>query len=249
MAFLNVNTDSLVALTNRLERIRKWELPIAVRNTLTKAARLTKTESLPKVSRQIFTIRSRSFFKAKSKFKGAEGLSLRTMIATVGMLDVRLSDTDHAVRDLEQQESGGVIKGRSFIPTDQARKGGSSSANVAARNRLSNIDLKSVVRLSRAKGKTKSQRFIKSAIFAKKRFGKRAYVLTQKMLFRIDRLNVGKKTNKVSLKITPLYSHRKGRTVRVKATNFMRKSSLIQAKKIDIIFKNEAEKRIKKAKL
>ena len=165
MAFLNVNTDSLVALTNRLEKIRKWELPIAVRNTLTKAARLTKTESLPKVSRQTFTIRRKSFFKAKSKFKGAEGLNLRTMIATVGMLDVRLNDTDHAVRDLEQQESGGVIKGRSFITTDQARKGGSSSANVAARNRVSKIYLKNAVRVSRAKAESKSPSFKESAFF------------------------------------------------------------------------------------
>lgn len=247
MAFLNINTDALVALTNRLEKLHRSDLPIAIRNTLTKAARLTKTESLPKVSRQIFTIRNKTFFRAKSRFTGATGFNLRTMVATVGMVDVRLSDGDHAVRDLEQQESGGVIKGRAFIPTNQARKGGSASANVAARNRLSKI--KNVIRLSRAKGKSKSQRFIKSAIFAKKRFGKSAYVLTQKMLFRIDRLNVGKKTNKVNLKVTPLYSYRKGRTVRVKATNFMRKSTLIQAKKIDIIFKNEAEKRIKKAKL
>lgn len=249
MAFLNVNTDSLVALTNRLEKLHRSDLPIAIRNTLTKAARLTKTESLPKVSRQTFTIRNKTFFRAKSRFTGATGFNLRTMVATVGMVDVRLSDADHAVRDLEQQESGGVIKGRSFIPTKQARKGGSASANVAARNRLSKIDLKNVVRLSRAKGKSKSQRFIKSAIFAKKRFGKRAYVLTPKMLFRIDRLNVGKRTKKVNLKVTPLYSYRKGRTVRIKATGFMRKSTLIQAKKIDIIFKNEAEKRIKKAKL
>ena len=90
--------------------------------------------------------------------------------------------------------------------------------------------------------------FIKSAILAKNKFGSRALVLSRTMLFRIDNI-ANKRSGRLKLKLTPLYSFRKGRGVRVKPTGFMRKATLIQANKLDILFKKEAEKRIKKAKL
>lgn len=249
MAILNVNTDATVALTNRLEKLHRSDFPIAVRNTLSKAAFLTKKESLPKIADRTFVNRTKNFFRAKSRFIGAKGFNLKTMKAIVGMIDLRTSSDDHAVRDLEQQERGGTISGRSFIPTDKARVAGNAGRNVAPRNRLSRLDLSNVVRTSDSKGKTRGQRFIKSVILAKEKFGDRALVLTRNMLFRVNSLGFNKRLKKLRLKITPLYTFESGRTVSVTATNFMRKSSLIQAKKLGIIYKIEAEKRIKRARL
>lgn len=249
MAILNINTDALVSLTNKLEKLHRSDLPIAIRNTLTKAALLTKTESLLKVAKQTFINRKPGFFKAKSKFQGATGLNVQQMKATVGMVDLRRNSGDHAVRNLEEQEHGGTIGGRSFIPRDTAREGGNITGKVETRNRISKINIGNIVRIKRSRGKNAKQRFIKSVIFAKSKFGAKAFVLRRKILFRIDSVNLSKRSGRLKLKLTPLYSFRKGRGVRVKPTGFMRKATLIQANKLDILFKKEAEKRIKKAKL
>lgn len=246
MATLNINTDALVAFTNRLEKLHRSDLPIAIRNTLTKAAFLTKKESLLKIVKSTFVNRNKTFFRSKSRFKAAQGFNVNQMKATIGMVDIRRGGGDHAVRDLEEQEHGGTIGGRSFIPTDKARVGGNNSRNVSPRNRIGRINLSNVIRTRRSKGQGRSQKFVKAAILAKNKFGNRAFILTRKMLFRIDSLKIGKK---LSLKVTPLYSFVKARNVKVEATGFMRRSSMIQANKLDIFYKNEAEKRIKKAKL
>ncbi len=248
-SLLNINSDAVVAFTNRLEKLHKSDLPIAIRNTLSKAAFETKTQSLLKISSSAFTNRKKGFFKAKSKFERALGFDINKMKATVGMLDLRRSGSDHAVRNLEQQEHGGKIQGRSFIPTDKARTGGNPSRPVAPRNRLSRIPIRDIIRTRKSRGKDKDQRFIRSAIMAKRKSGSRAYILTSRILFRINSLSINKRTRKLRLKITPLYSFKSGRSVNVTATNFMRKSSLIQAGKLNIFYINEAKKRIAKAKL
>ncbi len=246
---LNINQDALVSFTNRLEKLHRSDLPIAIRNTLSRAAFETKKNSLPIAAKKAFTTRNKTFFQSKSRFERAQGFDIDKMKATVGMVDLRRSSNDHAVRNLEEQEHGGKISGRSFIPTDKARVSKNSARNVAPRNRLSRISIRDVVRASRSKGKNRHQRFVKSAIFAKKRFGSRAYVLTRSMLFRIDSLRINNRTRRLRLKITPLYSFKRGRSVNVSATNFMRKASLVQGKRFGFFFKQEAEKRIIKAKL
>lgn len=249
MALLNINTDAIVAYTNRLEKLHKSDLPIAIRNTLSKAALETKTRSLLKISSNKFTNRNKTFFKAKSRFQRALGFDINKMKATVGMVDLRRSGNDHAVRNLEQQEHGGKIRGKSFIPTDKARVGGNPSKPVAPRNRISRIPIRNVIRTRKSRGKNKDQRFIRSVIMAKRKFGTKAYILTDRILFRVNNLSFNKRSRKLRLKITPLYSFKRGRSANVTATNFMRESSLIQAKRLDIFYKNEAQKRIAKTKL
>lgn len=249
MATFNVNTDALVVLTNRLEKLHRSDFPIAVRNTLTKAALLTKTESLQRISKQSFTNRNKTFFRAKSKFAAARGFNVSSMKATVGMVDIRVGSGDHAVRNLEKQEHGGSIGGRSFVPTDRARVSRSPDRNVAPRNRLSRISIRDVVRSRLSKGKNRHQRFVKSVIQAHKQFGSRGLVLHRNILFRVDNVTLNRKGRRLRFKLTPLYSYRKNRAVTVKATNFMKRSTLVQAQKLGILYKIEAEKRFKKARL
>jgi len=244
VAIININTDAVVAYTNRLEKLHRSDLPIAIRNALTKAALLTKKESLLKTTRDTFVNRNKTFFKAKSRFLPAKGFNIDGMKATIGMSDLRINSNDHAVRNLEEQEHGGTIGGRSFIPTDDARVGKSRNKNVAPRNRLNKIGLKNVLRVGRSVGKNRDQRFVKTVILAKRRFGARAYVLTNKILFRVDSVSTG---GSLKFKLTRLYSFKRARSVRVKPTNFMFRSAKIQANKMDIFYKIEAEKRIKKA--
>lgn len=247
MAIININTDEVVAYTNRLERLHRSDLPIAIRNALTKAARLTKTKTLLKATKQAFTNRNKGFFKAKSKFLPAQGFSISGMKATVGMSDIRDGGSnDHAVRDLKEQEHGGLISGRSFVPVVGGKLGKDRIGKVRSDNRINKTNIKNIVRTKsvRARGK---QKWIRAVIFAKKRFGTNALVLGNRKVFRIDSISSGIKTRKMRIKKTWIATFRKGRSVRIKPTNFMRKASMINAKRMDILYIEEAKKRIKRA--
>src|SRR5690606_16933932 len=91
---------------------------------LTKTARHVKDVTMPKTSK-VFVRRAPNFFKANSKWERAEGFDIKKMKATVGFYSNRLvkQATNYAVRDLEQQEKGGNIRGRAFIAMRQARTG------------------------------------------------------------------------------------------------------------------------------
>lgn len=247
MAVLNINTDAVVRHTARLERMHKSNLPIAVRNTLNSAAFDVKTNTMPASAKATFTERNKTFFKANSKVQTATGFNLKSMKATVGFFSNKLKGGNNfAVKDLEQQEKGGKIKGRSFIPTDQAR-GGNNSKMVKPSNRFSKISGVKFIdaRKGRTKGKSPGDRFHRAAGKA----GKGGTVLApykgKMMLWRVNSI---RKTKSNQWKLTPLYSFEKNRAVKVSKTNFMKSASLKSAKKMERVFIKEAEKRFKKGR-
>ena len=63
MQAFNVNTDEVVRLTNRLEKLNKSAMPIAVRSTLNDVAFQSKQTHLPKEFDKKFTIRKKNFIK------------------------------------------------------------------------------------------------------------------------------------------------------------------------------------------
>lgn len=171
MMQININTESTVKFTNRLEKLHRSALPTAIRQTLNKAAFDVKQNTMPVEARASFEQRQPNFFKATSRVQMANGWSVKSMKATVGFIENGLKGGDnYAVKDLEQQERGGTIRGRSFIPTDVAR-GGSSARPVRPSNRISRV--RRVVNAASAHGKTRHEKFIRSAIYA----GKGGYVI------------------------------------------------------------------------
>jgi len=137
-----------------------------------------------------------------------------SMQSEVGFFD-RGAKSKQAVEDLEKQEHGGRIAGRSFIPLETARTGKSRSRMVTAKNRLGRIGR--VVDSSKATGKNRQERFFKSAIFA----GVGGAVVGNfepNIVYRITAIDNIK--GKLRIKKTPLYTYDKGRTVKVTATKF-----------------------------
>lgn len=243
--FLNINTDAVVVHTNRLEKMHRSALPSAVRGALNGAAFDVKKNTMPDSAVDAFENRAPNFFKANSRVEPARGFDMRSMKATVGFTESGLRGANnYAVKNLEQQEQGGTIKRRSFIPTDIAR-GGSKNKLVRPSNRLSTIG--NIVVASRARGRSDQEKFVKSAISA----GRGGYVLAefrgQHILWRINSLT-RKDAKSWRFKLTPLYSYEEGRNVRVKATGFMKKASLKSAEKIEGIFIKEAERQIERLK-
>lgn len=235
---LNVNTDAVVALSDRLEKIHRSAFPSAVRGALNSAALDVKKGTLLKSANKHFENRSPNFFKAFSKVNFATGFDVGSMKSTVGFTDKGLvGGNNHAVKDLEQQERGGKIGGRSFIPTSLAR-GGNNSKPVRPMNRISKI--KNIANARNAKGVNSKQRFVKSVHFA----GKGGYVLSEKgILWRVNSLN---KTKGNQFKLTALYSVQKGRSVKIKSTEFMSKAAWESGNKLPKFYKLEAERQFTK---
>lgn len=232
---INVNTDSSVILSNQLERISRSAFPVAVRSVLNKAAFDVKQNTMLKSSALKFENRQKNFFKANSRVEMAKGFDVKSMKSEVGFISNRLKGSqNYAVKDLEAQESGGSIKRKSFIPMNTAR--GGKNKLVRPINRLQNIN--NIVKTSDTAGKTEKEKFVKSVLHA----GPNGFVLSnfkgKKILWRINSLN--KETNQ--FKAVPIYSFRKGRSVHVNQTSFMKSASLVSANKMQKWYKDEAEK-------
>lgn len=233
---LNVDADAFVIYTNKLEKLPKSAFPNAVRGTLNGLAFDVKKNTMPDEADRNFTIRQRNFFKANSRVEMARGSNVDSMKSVVGF--VALGGSNQAIEDLEKQEHGGIIGGRSFIPTDFSRTGKSPQRLVARRHRLGNI--KNVVRTDEAKGKTPGQKFVKSVVHA----GKGGHILHDDMLFRVDRLQ--RAGSNWKFKLTPIYSFKQGRSVRVSATRFMEKAVKRTTKGMEKMYFKEAERQFKK---
>jgi hypothetical protein len=240
---LNINTDAVVKFTNTLEKMHKSALPVSIRGAINKAAFNTKQVTMPKIAERTFTNRQPNFFKANSRVEMAKGFDVKTMKAVVGFTSQSLKGGNNfAVKDLEDQEYGGTIKSKSFIPLDPARSGGKNKP-VRPGNRLASI--KGIVDARKAKGKTQGQRFAQSVAFA----GEKGHVLAEYrdkiILWRVNSLT---RTKKGQFKLTPLYSFKESRSVQVNSTGFMKKASLESAESIEFFFIAEAKKQIEKLK-
>lgn len=236
-AYLDVNTDDMVQLTNGLERFRRSMFPTAVRRTLNSAAFEVKKKTLPATARRMFTQRRANFFKANSRVNMAQGTNVHGMQSMVGM--VALGGTNHAVDDLVQQEKGGQIKGKSFIPLDKARVSSNYKRNVRSKERLSNLDR--LVKARTSRGASKGQRFVKAVRHA----GVGGAVLDENgIVWRV--VSIGG-TRGGNFKLKAIYSYKPRRKVKVKATHFMEIAGNKAAKNLPDTYVKEAGKLMRKA--
>jgi hypothetical protein len=194
---------------------------------------------MPKSAKNTFTQRKANFFKANSRVDMAKGNDVNSMRSMVGFIGKQ-----QAVQDLEQQEHGGKIGGRSFIPMDTARTGKNNAKMIKSANQLKKIPKIINAQKVRFKGSKRkaSQRYIR-AVFAAKKTG--AMVLGnmnggKQVLSRIDQLSSERKTRKLVIKRTPLYTFVKNRSVKVKPTGFMKRASFESGAKIDDYFAKHA---------
>ncbi len=163
------------------------------------------------------------------------------MASTVGFVSTGLHNaaTNYAVRDLEEQEQGGTIHGRSFKPLPAARRGG--TGNVKANARISQI-LKAgnIVDADESKGNNRMQQYIRASIHA----GEGGYVLGDHILWRVKRIaRIGRNTFFTKEK---LYSFKKSGTAKVHATGFMKKAAHAAQKEVEFYFRLRFQQQWKK---
>lgn len=256
---LNLNTDALTKFADKLNGLSKTALPNVVRKTLNDAAMDVKKTTMPEEAKRNFTIRQKNFFTANSRVEFATGSNLNTMQSSVGFMEKNLKgQNNYSVKDLKQQEEGGSIGGRSFIPTKFARVANSNYLGVRKHFRLTEI-MDRVVNASDFAGKNDRQKFIHAASHV----GKGGYVIgtgiDNNFLYyiawigRVDKrhslskrgLGAGVRNRKgnTAVNAIPIYSVKASRSVNVRATNFMENASDTTTRKIERMFKTNAEAR------
>lgn len=240
--FININSDAVVRHTATLERISRSALPVAVRQTLNMTALNVKQKTMPLESK-VFIHRNPTFWGATSKVNFAKGFDINTMQSEVGFMpQTGKKESGGATQDLEKQENAGSIEHRAFIPLAGARVANSFNRRVKDKMRIAAIKDK-IVDAKKSNAKTKSGQWFSSAMFA----GSGGFVLSawknsrgNRMLMRIDAASKG------GIKYTPVYSVKGGRNVKVKATHFMKKASLMSASEMEQFYIINAEKQIAK---
>lgn len=241
---LNIDSTSVVAFTRKLEKLGKVELPIAIRGALNKAAFDVKQRSMIQSAESHFVKRNANFFRANSHVDMARGLDVNSMKSTVGFVASKAQYNNKAVQELQQQEYGGDINDRTFIPTEGARVG-SSATPVRPKNRLRTIgpQLSRAIDIKNIPGPNRRYKFMRAAHKA----GRGGYViagLRRPMLYRIE--SISRKYGRTFIKQKPLYSFSKGRSVKIERTGFMRQASLSSANRLEGFYIEEAKRRIMK---
>jgi hypothetical protein len=238
---LRVDASAVSAFTKKLKGLNRSAFPVAVRESLTMAAKDMKTNTLLETSKKSFVNRSSTFFKANSRYEKADGFNVSSMKSKAGFYDNSLKGSpkegNFAVKDLEEQESGGAIKKKALIPMLAARTGGAKTL-VRANARLQKI--KNVVIASKMGRSNQKVNFILAAHKA----GKGGYFLSKNTLWRVNGLNHAKSSD---LKLTPLYSFKKGRSVKVKPHHFVENAGMMTIKKMDDYYIDQAKKQFERA--
>ena len=205
-------------------------MPVAIRLTLNRTAKDMKQRSLLAVTRDKFTIRQKNFFKAFSRIQFAKGFNINRMNSVVGILTAG----NNAAEDLEKQEVGGKIGGRTFVPTVKARVSKKFTKPLARKKTLKNFKQIPRVQFGDKKGFLKAMSSV----------GKGGAVIYGSMVLLIKGRR--KRGGRTFFNTEKIYSFKKGRSVRVKPTRFMRTAALISSNRMEIFYKLEAEKQIKR---
>jgi len=238
--YININSKEVIRFTNRLEKMHRSALPLAVRGTLNRAAFYTKQSSMPASAEKHFKKRKPNFFKANSRVKMATGYDVSRMQSIVGFISSNLSHNHYAVTELEEQEFGGDISHRTFVPLDGARKGGNATP-VRPGNRLAKI--KNIVNMAKGTQGSDAAKFTVAAQIA----GRGGYVvggMGSQILYRIK--NIIKRGDKTIIRKTPLYSFEEGRSVGIEAQGFMLEATKRSASKMMSMYKLEARRQIRR---
>lgn len=247
---LRIDDSALVKYTRDLEQVHRSALPNAIRSTLNDTAMDVKKVTMPKTSKEEFIERKATFLKSSSRVEFARGYSIADMKAIVGFIP-KPGDTSHAVEDLEQQEEGGDIDGRSFIALKEARTSRAWSKMVKSGNRLSKI--RKEIFNSGSKNlhgvKSGKEAFTISAIYA----GKGGFVLGNEKNAKGNRFlyyinSVKKVDGQTKVNSTAVYAVKSKRKAEVKATRFMRRASINSAGKMPMLFKKHAEIQLRRVR-
>lgn len=161
---ININSDQFIVLANKLEKIGRAELPVAVRSTLNEIAFTMKGTGgargqIDKRAEKDFDYRrNKTLIKKLTGVNKAKGLDIGNMRSEAGIMNI--SGLNEVAEGLADQQRGGQTK-QGATPLLKARIGKSVSKKVRKASYLQNL---STFDMRNRKG----SRWIAAAIKAKK---------------------------------------------------------------------------------
>ena len=218
----NVNASEVVALTNKLEKLNRSAMPLAVRNTLNDVAFDVKQVTAPNEFEGRFIIRKKSFLRANS-----------LAIKCKNTFNINEMESAYALKNdgqnLFEQEYGGNVENRTYIPQIEAR-GGSENKLVSKSFYLKNIKKKTI---------TGRKELIKTA-FAAKEGG---FLIYDNILYQVRTI-----TNRPRfwMKLLPIYNYVEGRSVMLPKREFIAPAAQKSEAKMNMFYDKNAKFRFEK---
>jgi hypothetical protein len=219
MIALDVNTSEVAKYTKRLNEMRKFDFPLAVRGTLNDLAFHHKQKELLLVAGELFILRNPNFIRSHSAVNKADGWDVNTMRSESGIAPKGLK----AAEQLETQEKGGTIPDRTIIYVDPAR-GGRKQNRVSTKNWINKSGYVKGKPIGGYGNRSRKSNMVAEAFVANKT-GKLVKLETKSTdhFFKVDSIKFNGRgvSRNVNIKMTPIASYEKGRSVKVKRTPFM----------------------------
>lgn len=236
----NVNSDAIIHLTAKLERLNKYAYPAAVRATLSDGAFAMKKTNIAESARKNMTVRNKTVFK---KFTGVEkatfNRNVESMRATVGFIPKDGVKGGKVPDGMEKNEVGGVDStGWMYSPDTRISK----DKNRLVRNK-SRFKKSKILNVSKARNiaTKKSLNFIQLAYESfdqKKAFHfrtKKGLVLAQAKSFKDN------SSGKPSIKLEFLMRSRKDFKAKAKATHFVKEGAMRTQKQMEGFYQKNAQ--------
>jgi hypothetical protein len=239
---LNVNTDAVINLTAKLERLNKSAFPSAVRSTLSDAAFEMKGKNIEESARKNMTVRNRTVFKKFTGVKKATGFDVKSMHSEVGFIPKDGIKGDKVPEGMERNEVGGTdTEGAMYLPKSRT----SNSRNRLVR-RKARFDKSNIAKGTKRRAKSKKLANVQN-LFAS--FDEKAptFIETSKGKFLVQVKSFKKKANgKLDIKLDFLMRNRKHNPAKTKATHFNKEAAIKTSKQIEAFYIKNATYQINK---
>lgn len=235
---LNVNTNSNIILTAKLERLNKQAFPNAVRSTLNDAAFVSKKTNILESAKRNMTVRNPSFFRKFTGVNRAQGWDVKTMQSEVGFVntDPNKIKGKKAIEGMEHNEVGGSdAEGAMYLP--KSRISGNSKRLVKKGMRFAKGKIASG---TSSKMRTKKLNFVANA-YASAKEKKPTFIETSKGRFLVQVTRFDTDHKKLNIKMDFLMRSRRKNVAHAKATHFNLEAALKTQKQIEVFYAKNAD--------
>jgi DNA-binding protein YbaB len=234
----NVNTEAVIHLTAKLERLNKSAFPSAVRATLSDGAFEMKIKNIAISAGKNMTVRNKTVFK---KFTGVErakfNRNVESMSATVGFIPKDGIKGSKVPEGMEKNEVGGTDDdGMMYLP--KTRVTGSSKRLVRNKSRF---DKSKIAKGTSSFRKSKKLANIQNMMASAKENAP-TFIETSKGRFLVQVKSFGKKSNgKLNIKLDFLMRDRKYFKAKANATHFVKEAAQNTQKQMEKFYHTNAE--------
>jgi hypothetical protein len=235
---LNVNTDAIIHLTAKLERLNKYAFPATVRSTLNDAGFQMKKKEILDSAKLNMTVRNPSFFRKFTGVKRAVGKDINSMYAEVGFknTDPNPIKGKKAIVGMEHNEVGGSDNEGSMY-MEKSRTANSRDRLVKRKGRFNKTNL--------VKGRVRSKKSVSNTMNMISSFEEKkpTFIKTKKGTFLVQvtdvRYNMGTKKN--DFKLDFLMRSRKLNVAKARATHFVKESAIKTSKQMELFYAKNSQ--------